>query len=269
MAEPLHLPEEQDPGLEQIRLGENTVEVDPTTAAIIRQSYESLAAQYGAALEDYRRQALQTVGTPHQAPAFQPPQAIPGIDVPNPDLLFQNKDAWSQEFGNSIEGRIAQVEAKSAQMSQGLASAFQQELNRRDAAAQAQQRHDAAMAEMLERRGLQQNTLVVQAVYNREYDKLKHLPLELGLDKIGAEAELEIQKIRSGESWELGAAPTQTGVAPRPPAMLRSARRASRAPTQAPAEAARTEMQSPNGSLGPMGMVIRKRQEQLMRGGTA
>jgi hypothetical protein len=63
MAEPLHLPEDQEPTTEQLRLGDETYELDPTTAAGIRHSFESLAAQYGAQLEEYRRQALQTVGT--------------------------------------------------------------------------------------------------------------------------------------------------------------------------------------------------------------
>lgn len=264
MAEPLHLPEDQGPQTEQIRLGGSTLELDPAAAAVIRQEFESLAAQYGAALEDYRRQALQSVGTPQPMPQWQPP---PMPEVPDPDLLFQNKQAWTDEFARNLEMRIGQAEGRSAQMAQGLASAFQQELNRRDLAQQAQARHDAAMQEMLDRRGLTENTRVVQAIYNEQYEKLKNLPLELALDQIGAEAEAEIERIRSGETWSIGAAPTQTGVAPRPPAMLRTTRRASR-PAAPPAAPSDTGLAAPGGGLGAMGMIIRKRQAQVM-GGTA
>ena len=111
---------------------------------------------------------------------------------------------------------------------------------------------------MLERRGLGEHTMVVQAVYNQQYEKLKHLPLELALDKVGLKAEEEITRIRSGEQWTMTPARTQTGVAPRPPAMLRSARRAQRA---APAPVSEEQdLQSPGGGLGPMGMIIRKHQ---------
>jgi len=268
MAEPLHLPEDEEPQTEQIRLGDQTLELDAASAATVRNAFETLAAQYGAALEDYRRQALQSVGTPQQAPQFQPPALPEGIGVPDPDLLFQNKAAWTDEFQRSLEGRLGQLEGRQTQLVQGAVSAFQAELNRRDQLAAVQAKHDAAMAEMLERRGLTENTLVVQAVYNREYDKLKHLPLELGLDKIGAAAQEEIQKIRSGESWTLGPANTQTGVAQRPPAMLRTRQRVQRAAPQAAAPADQG-LQSPGGGLGQMGMIIRKRQQAVMGGGSA
>lgn len=269
MAEPLHLPEPEEPQTEQIRLGDQTLELDPESARTVRDAFESLAAQYGAALEQYQRQTLQSLGTPQAPPPqFVPPALPEGLAVPDPDLLFQNKGAWTQEFANSLEGRLAQLDQQNVARAQGLAGAFQQELARRDAAQAAQARHDAAMAEMLERRGLTENTLVVQAVYDREYEKLKHLPLELGLDKVGAIAKEEIDKIRSGEQWSLTPAPTQTGVAPRPPAMLRSARRASRAPVAAPPPEDQG-LQSPGGGLGMMGRIIRERQSKVLGTRTA
>jgi hypothetical protein len=264
MAETLHLPPEQEPETEQIRLGDQTVELDPESAQVVRNAFESLAAQYGAALEEYRRQTLQSIGTPQAPPPqqFMPPALPEGVGVPDPDLLFQNKQAWTDEFARSLEGRLGQLEGRSTQLVQGAVAAFQQELQRRDAAQAAQARHDAAMAEMLERRGLGEHTLVVQAVYNQEYDKLKHLPLELGLDKIGQLAEQEIQKIRAGEKWTITPGQTQTGVQQRPPAMLRSARRAQRAP--APAAPAEQQLEPPGGGLGAMGNIIRRRQAELL-----
>jgi len=50
--------------------------------------------------------------------------------------------------------------------------------------------------------------------------------------------------------------------------MLRSARRAQRA-APAPEAADRTPMQSPEGTLGAMGTIIRKRQAELLRGNPA
>jgi len=263
MAEPLHLKPDPEPAYEQVRLGDQTLELDPQSAQTVRDAFESLAAQYGAALENLQRQTLQQVGTPWQG---QPQPLVPpalGVEIPDPDVLFQNKQAWSDGLATSIEGRIGQLEGRQLALNQGLAQAFQQELNRRDAMAAAQQRHDVAMADMLERRGLTENTRVVQAIYNEQYDKLKHLPLELALDRVGAEAEQEIGRIRSGEKWEIGAANTQTGVAPRPPRMLRTAQRAPRAaaPPSAPEPSGGIP---PQGELGMMGQIIRKRQAQIM-----
>jgi hypothetical protein len=260
MSDPLHLPPEQEPETEQIRLGDQTIELDPQSAAAVRTAFESLAGQYGAALEDLRRQALQSIGTAQVPPQYLPP-APEGLGVPDPDILFQNKQQWAEGLAGSIENRLGQLEGRQTQLVQGAVSAFQQELARRDAAQSAQQRHDEAMQEMLERRGLTDHTLVVQAVYNREYEKLKHLPLELGLDRIGQQAVQEVERIRSGEQWQLGPGATQTGVAQRPPAMLRSARRAPR-PASAPAPS--EELQSPGGGLGMMGNIIRKRQAEIM-----
>jgi hypothetical protein len=62
-------------------------------------------------------------------------------------------------------------------------------------------------------------------------------------------------------------AQTQQGVTQRPPAMLRSARRATRA---APAPAATQENLEPaGGGLGMMGTIIRKRQAAMMGGSAA
>src|SRR5215475_4126503 len=120
------------------------------------------------------------------------------------------------------------------------------------------------MEEMLERRGLTENTRVVQAIYNEQFEKLRNLPLETALDHIGALANEENDRIRSGERWTMGAAPTQTGVAPRPPATLRSARRAQRAAPTTPPETSGPNLESPGGGLGAMGIIIRKRQASAM-----
>jgi len=266
MAEPLHLKPEAEPEYETVRLGDQSLELDKASAQTVRDAFESLAAQYGAALENLQRSTLQQTGVPWQGQSQAPQQFIPpGVEVPDPDVLFQNKQAWTDQFAQNLEGRLGGVRAESAQLVQGAVQAFQQELARRDAAQAAQERHDTAMQEMLDRRGLTENTLMVQAVYNREYDKLKHLPLELALDRIGAQTEDEIQRVRSGEKWEIGPGQTQTGVAPRPPRMLRTAQRAPRAAAPPPAEGPPGGI-PPNGELGMMGQIIRKRQAQIMGG---
>ena len=267
MSEPLHLKPDEPERLEQIRLGDQTLELDPTTASTVRNAFESLAAQYGAALEEFRRQSLQNVGTNYVPPQPYAPQEAPGLGVPDPDLLFSNKDAWTQEFQNALEQKIGGVRGEAAQLVQQAVGAFQQELQMRDLRAASQAKHDAAMEEMLERRGLSDHTRIVQAIYNEQYDKLKHLPLELGLDKIGQLAQEEIERIRSGEQWTMTSANTQTGVTQRPPAVLRSARRAA-APAPSPA-AAPPGGESPYGSLSPMGLIIRKRQAALLGRGAA
>jgi hypothetical protein len=261
--QPLQYQPDPGPPVEQVRLGNQTLELDPDTARIVREQFEALAGQYQAGLENlrqnYERQVLQSVGT------YRPMPDVPtGLEVPDPDLLFSNKGAWTEEFAGRLEQRLQGLRAENLQQAQGVVSAVQQELQRRDLAQAAQGRHDAVMEEMLERRGLGDHTLVVQAVYAREYDKLRNLPLELGIDRIGQIAEEEIGKIRAGESWTMGAAPTQTGVAARPPAkMLRSARRAA-APVAAAAPAAPPGGYEPHGGLGSMGKIIRQRQAQLL-----
>jgi len=271
MSEPLHLQPDPEPETEQVRLGDQTVNLDPETARVIREQFEALGAQYGAALENFQRQALQQVGTPWvQQPQYQyQPQPVPDL-VPDVDGMFQNKGAWTNEFQQGLEQRFLAQNQHQTALVQGALNAMQQEFARRDAAQTARTRHDAVMQEMLERRGLTENTLVVQAVYDREYEKLKHLPLEMAIDRIGAEASDEIERIRSGEEWQLAPAKTQTGVAPRPPAMLRSARRAPRAAAPAASGPPEGTLQSPAGELGAMGRIIRQRQAQIMaRSGAA
>jgi hypothetical protein len=260
MAEPLHLPPETGPATEQLQLGGQTLEMDRDTARAVRDQFEQMAANYQAALDTLRAQQLQAVGTPWQGP-LPVPQGPEPLTVPDPDILFQNKQGWTDAFTNSLEQQLGGVRQENVQMVQGLAQAFQQELARRDAASAARATHDAAMNEMLERRGLGEHTLVVQAIYNQEYDKLRNLPLEFALDKIGALAEEEIDRIRSGEQWTIR--PVQGGGATsRPPAMLRSSRRAARAPAAAPA--APETLQDPGGGLGMLGKIIRKRQAVVM-----
>src|SRR5215472_14847561 len=172
MSEQLHLKPDPEPEYEDVRLNERTYRMDPETAQGVRDAFESLAAQYGAALENLQRQTLQNVGQPWQGqsqPVLQPQQ---GFEIPDPDVLFQNKQAWTDGLAQSLQSQLGQLEGRQTQQVAGLAQAFQQELARRDAAQAASARHDQAMKEMLERRGLTENTFMVQAVYNREYDKL-------------------------------------------------------------------------------------------------
>lgn len=262
MAEPLHLQPEPEPVREHVRLGDQTLELDPESAAAVRSAFEGLAQQYGAALERYRAETLQSLGTSgaFPGPAAPAPPQPSDFGIPDPDLMLTDKTRWAEAFQQTLAEQLGGIRQEQAQMVQGAVQAFQQELARRDQAAAARSRHDAAMADMLERRGLEENTLVVQAVYDREFEKLKHLPLELALDKIGAEAEQEIARIRHGEQWTMERGPAQA-VAPKPPPVLRSARRAPAAP---PPPAPPPGGLSPEGGLGSMGQIIRKRQAALL-----
>ena len=266
MAEPLHLPPDEGPDTEDVRLGDQTYQVDRDAARAFRDTVESLSAQYTAQLEDMRRQILQQVGTPQQY--YQPPQPQPEpFSVPNPDILFQNKDAWTEEFNRGLYGQLGQLRQENIQQTQGALQAVQAELNRRDMMQAAKATHDAAMSDMLERRGLTENTMLVQAVYNQQFEKLRNLPLELALDKIGAIAQEEIERIRAGENWTLRPVQGTGGgeqQAPAPPRQFLGNRR--RAVRSAPPPAAEQELLSPGGGLGPMGTIIRKRQQALMGG---
>ena len=64
MSEQLHLKPDPEPEYEDVRLNERTYRMDPETAQGVRDAFESLAAQYGAALENLQRQTLQNVGQP-------------------------------------------------------------------------------------------------------------------------------------------------------------------------------------------------------------
>jgi|SRR5262245_9371132 len=265
MSEPLHLPPDQGPETEQVRLGDDVYEMDPATARGVTNYLQGLAAQYGASLEEFRRQAMATVGTPQPMP--QAPIGLPEAPdfVPDPDIMFRDKAAWSHQFQGSLQDQFNQLRSENAQTAQAVVNTVQQELARRDAVAQAKAIHDKAMEEMLDRRGLADNTRIVQAIYNEQFEKMRHLPLEIGLDKIGQLAQEEIARIRAGETWTMGPANTQTGVTARPPARhLRTAQRAARPVAAAPA--AEEGLTNPAGDLGPLGRMIRTRQAKILGG---
>jgi len=221
------------PAREHVQLGNQVLELAPDDAATVRRAFQDLAQSYGASLDDQRRQLLSTMGTSQWQPL--PPPTSPSelvLDVPDPDLLFSNKDAWAANFAQNLESRIRRAQGEQAALLQGAVSAVDQELQRRDLQTQAQTVHDQAMEEMLERRGLGDHRRIVQTIYNEQYGNLQHLPLGVALDQLGALAEQEIAHIRGGQPAAAVTAPQQTT----PPSMLRSARRAgsASAPEQAP-----------------------------------
>jgi hypothetical protein len=237
---------------EQVRLGDRVLELEPEQAAAVRDAFQGLATSYSAALEEQRRQTLQTLGTPGWTAPVHPPEPPPGLEVPDPDLLFANKDAWQEGFARSLEARLGSLRGEQAALVQGAVAAVDEELRRRDQRAQAQNLHDATMEEMLERRGLSDHRRIVQAVYNDEYARVQHLPLAMAIDHIGQVASEEIAAIRGG------AAEAPTAEAPTPPALLRSARRAGTtgsAPAPAPAKS--------------LSDLIRHRQQVLVHGNAA
>src|SRR5262249_24980768 len=104
MSEQPHLKPDPEPEYEQVRLGDQTLELDRQSAQTVRDAFESLAAQYGAALEQLQQQTLQRVGTPWQGQS-QPlpgPAPQPGFEIPDPDVLFQNKQAWTDGLAQSL-----------------------------------------------------------------------------------------------------------------------------------------------------------------------
>src|SRR5262245_49703337 len=139
MSEKLEHSEEQEQRLEQVRLGDRIIELNPTDAAAVRTAFESLAGQYGAALENFRAQALQSIGTSRPMP--EAPQGPDPLMVPDPDLLFQNKQGWTDQFAGSLQNQLGGVRQETAQLVQGAVQAFQAELNRRDKMQEAKQTH--------------------------------------------------------------------------------------------------------------------------------
>src|SRR5262252_4898600 len=217
---------------EQVQLGNRVVELDPDAAHAVRQSFQDLAGSYGAALDQQRRDILGSLGTPgwqppQQVPQFEPP---PGIEIPDTDLLFSNKEAWQDALNRSIERRIRTAQGENAALVQGALGAVDQELRRRDQRQQAQSVHDDVMEEMLERRNLGDNRRIVQTIYNEQYQNLVNLPLSVAIDQLGQMAEQEIAHIRGQTTAPAEAAPAQTA----PPALLRSARRAAGGAAPAP-----------------------------------
>jgi len=226
-------PAPDPPAREQVQLGNHVIELDPEQAAVVRQGFQDLAQSYGASLDQQRRQILDSLGTP----GWQPPASVPqtpdqplGIEVPDIDLLFTNKDAWAEHFARSVESRIRMAQGENAGLVQGALQSVDQELRRRDLREQAQTLHDEAMEEMLERRKLGDNRRIVQTIYNEQYNNLQHLPLPIALDHIGQLAEQEIAQIRGTQ-----AAPVETATAqPTPVGMVRSSRRATSGAAPAP-----------------------------------
>jgi hypothetical protein len=214
---------------EAVQLGGQVVELDPKDAATVRSAFMELSHAYGASLDEQRRQLLGQMGTPQwQAP---PPQAFApaGVDVPDVELLFQDKQRWADHLATSIEARLAHQQMQSAALVQGAVSAVDQEFKRRELRDRAQEIHDTTMEEMIARRGLDDHRTMIQAIYNDRYQALQHLPLAMAIDQIGEETGAEIARIR-GEAPGSGGVPVQAlePAAPAPPpTFLRSARRAS------------------------------------------
>jgi hypothetical protein len=209
------------PAREAVQLGGRTVELAPEDAATVRQAFQDLATSYGSSLDEQRRQILSTIGTPQWNMPPPQPVADPILDVPDPDLLFSNKQAWADHFAANLEARIRRAQGEQAGLLQGAIASVDQELKRRDVQAQAQVIHDTEMEAMLDRRNLGDHRRLVQAIYNEQYVPLQHLPLGAAFDQIGALAEQEIARIRGGEPLT-SAAPTQQTT---PPRLLSSGRR--------------------------------------------
>ena len=230
--------ESEASGRQQVQLGGRTLELAADDAATVRQAFQDLANSYGQSLDDQRRQILSQIGTPQwQAPPPQQPVADPVVDVPDPDLLFSNKQAWADSFAAGIEGRIRRAQSEQTALLQGAVSAVDQELKRRDLQTQAKQIHDGEMEAMLERRNLGDHRNIVQMVYNDHYHELQHLPLGVALDQLGAIAEQEIADIRGVHP---AAAPAAAQQQTAPPRLLSSGRRAGSAPETPPARQGKT-----------------------------
>ena len=218
-------PEAEAPQLETVNLGGRVVELEPDKAAEIRAAFGDLSQQYGATLEQ-QKQSFRSMGQPGwQAPAQQVvPQETPGFDIPDPDLLFSNKEAWRQGTEAALEARLAREKAERLEMAQGMAQAVSQELNQREQAAQTRANHDRAWEAMIERRGLQKHRDIAGLIYNENFrnPQLAHLPFDQAFDHMGAWAEARLNEIRGRDAE---AAPERP-AAQTPPPMLRSSRKA-------------------------------------------
>src|SRR5262252_10395948 len=125
---------------EQVQLGNQIVELDPQDAATVRDAFTTLSHAYGQSLDEQRRQLLSQMGTPQwQVPQ---PMAPSGVDVPDVDLLFQNKEQWANHLATAIDARLAQNQAQSAALVHGAVQAVDQEFRRRELRDQAQSVHD-------------------------------------------------------------------------------------------------------------------------------
>src|SRR5215468_8331125 len=93
------------PAREQVELGGRIVELAPDDAATVRQAFSDLATAYGTSLDEQRRQLLSSIGAPQWGAApVAAPAAPETVAIPDPDLLFSNKDAWADNLGRSLEG---------------------------------------------------------------------------------------------------------------------------------------------------------------------
>jgi len=214
-----------DSAREQVQLGNQIVELDPHDAATVRDAFTTLSHAYGQSLDEQRRQLLSQMGTPQwQVPQ---PMAPSGVDVPDVDLLFQNKEQWANHFATAIDARLAQNLAQSAALVHRAVQAVDQEFRRRELRDQAQSVHDTTMEAMIERRGLDEHRKLIQSIYNDRYAALQHLPLAMAIDQIGQETAEEIARIRGTQPPTPApyAAPEPSAPAG-PPLLLRSARRA-------------------------------------------
>lgn len=235
---------------ETVQLGDRVLELDAPTASAVREALGGLARSYGEQLEAHRRQVLDSLGSQQWAPPQAPAPQVPDFEVPDPDLLFSNKDAWEAGLRQSVEARMAALEQRQTGMVAGAVAAVDEELRRRDQAAEARALHDQAMEAMLERRGLNApaQRRLVQAIYQDSYRDLVHLPLETALDQIGAMAQQDIAALGGGKAESPKAEEKPAG-----PALLRSSRRA--APGPAPVAAAPKTISE----------LIRARQQERLR----
>src|SRR5262249_15441264 len=197
---------------EQVQLGNRVLELDPEAAAAVRQSYNDLAGAYGVALDQQRRQILESLGTPGwQPPATQPQfEPPPGIEIPDSDLLFSNKEAWQDAFNRSIEHRIRTAQGENAALLQGALRAVDQERSGRDQRQTAKGVSDEVREALLGRGTVGDTRRIVQTIYNEQSPNLVNLPLSIAIDQLGQMAEQEIAHIRGQTTAPAESAPAQT-----------------------------------------------------------
>lgn len=235
---PMGIPPDPPPPREQVQLGDRVLELEPEAASAVRQAFQNLATTYGQSLDEQRRQILSQLGTPGwQPPPPVNPDVPVGVEIPDTDLLFSNKDAWAAELQASLNRQFGRAAAENIQVAQQTVATVDNELRRRDVAAKAQEIHDTAMEEMLDRRGLGDHRRIVQTIYNEQYANLQHLPLGVALDQIGQLAVEEIASIRGSQ-----AAPREAEkpAAHQPPPLLSSGHRAARSTAPAAPAAHKT-----------------------------
>ena len=227
-------PEGQEPAKVKVNLGESVVEIDdPEQARIIKSAFDRLHGQYGSQLEQFRREALATIGTrvqPADVPTRREPVQRKPLEVPDPDRIFADKTSWAEGLGRSLEGRLSEIEQRNEALVRAAVDTVQEEFGRREMKQQAEALQSQLVAKTFENHpGLAKRPALFWATVDENWETLRHLPVDRAFEHAG---ELAASQLPAGDDGEQRQPVSRR--APAAPVVLSSARRgaASREPEQ-------------------------------------